>query len=384
MQDQFFDSSPYGRSANPSVPGSPLRMPATQPRPQATPPNVPNLGGIYSNVSNLFSSGPSLAIDTEPIGELLDIHDPETPAEFENHVVVCRDAFKITRAKPSGIKAPQVQELLPCLRPVRQKMIDFMADTFYHISRTQRLCLRLEEHIATGTFPPEYASLKLPKLGRSSHPLHTSIDEHAQGMLRTLKTTTLEKQLTNEHTFLRGLKMAMSVSVISEIYKHACASVYYDTFRIPFTNWVSLAHIMVDHKLVREVCSREVNTRAKREQEKRDKLAAAQAKAAAEDATLTVRQIVAQQVQSITKSKVNSKPKEPPKPKPKPPKPKGNPKPKTKNAQPKSNSNPQPKSTNAGPKKKKKSKTPPAKHLKGSPPKGSNSTSFRHKTGGKN
>ncbi|KAJ9083223.1 hypothetical protein DSO57_1036856 [Entomophthora muscae] len=94
---------------------------------------------------------------------------------------------------------------------------------------------------------------------------------------------------------------------------------------------------MVDNKMLRKACSQEINKHALAEHKKHKKLATTQTKAAKKDATLTVRKIVAKQAQTKSKNK---------------------------------------KSENKN--------TAKPKHLKGSPPKGSNSIFSQPKTGGKN
>ncbi|KAJ9083221.1 hypothetical protein DSO57_1036854 [Entomophthora muscae] len=135
---------------------------------------------------------------------------------------------------------------------------------------------------------------------------------------------------------------------------------------------------MVDYKMLRAACSQEVNKCALAEHKKHKKLAAAQTKAAKEDATLTVRKIVAKQVQQVlSKSKFN-KPKS---------QPKGQSKPKNNDTKPK---NPPPKPFNAQAQTKSKNKksenkkTAKPKHLKGSPPKESKFIFTWPKTGEKN
>ncbi|KAJ9052120.1 hypothetical protein DSO57_1037333 [Entomophthora muscae] len=188
----------------------------------------------------------------------------------------------------------------------------------------------------------------------------------------------LTKQIANKKQYLSGLKIAMLLPVVAESYKLLCASQYLSIYGVPYTEWNILAHIMVDYKMLREACSQEVNKRALAEHKKHKKLAVAQTKAAKEDATLTVCKIVAKQVQKVLfKSKFN-KPKS---------QPKGQSKPKNNDAKPK---NPPPKPSNAQAQMKSKNKKPEnkntakPKYLKGSPPKGSNSTSSWPKTDGKN
>ncbi|KAJ9075618.1 hypothetical protein DSO57_1034171 [Entomophthora muscae] len=116
----------------------------------------------------------------------------------------------------------------------------------------------------------------------------------------------LTKQIANEKQYLTGLKIAMSLSVVAKSYKSLCASQYLSTYGVSYTEWNILAHIMVDYKMLREACSQEVNKRALAEHKKHKKLATAQTKASKKDATLTVRKIVAKQVQQVLfKSKFN-------------------------------------------------------------------------------
>ncbi|KAJ9085590.1 hypothetical protein DSO57_1012388 [Entomophthora muscae] len=78
----------------------------------------------------------------------------------------------------------------------------------------------------------------------------------------------LTKQIANKKQYLTGLKMVMSLSVVAETYKSLCASQYFQTYGIEFSEWATLAHIMVNYKMLREACSRKINNRARLEQEK--------------------------------------------------------------------------------------------------------------------
>lgn len=339
------------------------------------------------NVEDLFSSGPVYESARAPVGNLIEVLEPSTNAIYISHVGTAVSTLEVFKTKkPHGIKLPPL-ELAPCLRSVRAKMCDFIADTFMQIPSYQRKINRLATHFAAGTFPTEYASIKVPQLTRISHPTLAEIQSFARSAIHDAKLKILEKQIVHEKLYLSGLQTVMSRRVVAETYKSACASAFRQTFATEFDDWESLSHIMVDYKIIREACSREVNTRALREQEKRTKLAEAQQAAAAEDASKTVREIVSEQVKQVmSKSKKpNAKPKEPPKAKQKAP---GKTKPKT-TAQP-SPTTPQTTTTvnsATGKNKFKKSQlknSSTKKHLKGSPPKGSNSTSSRPKTGGKN
>lgn len=340
---------------------------------------------IY-NVDSLFSSGPQVVLPEEDVGELISTQTPSDDVALQTHVKESLKTLKRIQFKPCGVKVPPSAACAEFLKPTRKQFHDFIYYTLNLIVKQTKLVNRLSAHFANGTFPTEYRSIKMPNVCTSGHQLHVDFHAWKETAILNFKQAMLVKQLETERTFLTGLKIAMSQPVVAETYKTVAAQTYQRMTAVEYTEWSALAHILSDLDVIHKMTSREVNRKARIEQEKAERLQAAQANAATADASLPVRDLV----KKVVKEEISALPKKPSqKPSSKNSSKKG---PAPKNSGPKSNAAPKKKTASAKPVKRSspkpsasgKKKSPPAKHLKESPPRGSKSTSSRKKNGGKN
>lgn len=335
------------------------------------------------NLETLFHAPAQIARANETIGELIQTQTPPTLAVLHTHVKESLSTLDSTKFKPCPIKVPPQASAAPWLAPARKQIHDFIYFTLNLIVKQTKLVNRLSAHFSANTYPTEYRSIKMPNICIGGHELHRGFLARRDALVENLKATMLRDQLETETTFLNGLKLAMSPPVVAETYKSLASELYQRQTACTFTAWSDLAHILIDYDVILKMTSKEVNLRARMEQEKAEKLQAAQAAAATADASMPVRDLV----KKVVMEEISALPKKPSQ------------KPAAKNS---SKKGPPPKnsgskSAKSGPKKspvsaksvkrskpKSGKKPPPSKHLKGSPPMGSKSTSYRKKTGGKN
>lgn len=343
----------------------------------------------------LFSSGPCVLLEQE-VYELIETKEPtdaDTLCSYVRHL--CQE-INSGNTKDHGFKIPNPETPVPSwLIQTRKRLHNVMVDTFFKIQKKRRAVNRLEEHREGLTFPPEYSSLKMPQL--SKDPLKGEIlNSFVNSKVLELKKTILDQHILTEHELLHGYSIICSKSVVAETFKSLAQTAYRNTFQVAFTDWSSLSYILADHSLIHKLCSQEVSKKLKQESEKRQKIQAAQALAAQQESTMSIKELVEHTIKLQIKSKTgqanNNNKKAPTKPASNTnptssgnttTKPDSQPKKKGKNKKKKpadpNKKREQPKQTSNNPKKSSKKS-----NLKGQAPKGSSSTSFRPQTGGKN
>lgn len=336
-----------------------------------------------------FSSPPVLLLESVSF-ELIETADPVN-VETQIHLVrmLCNEVLKGS-TKQHGFKIPNPITPVPSfIQQHRKQLHNVIVDTFFKIIKKRRAVNRLEEHLQGLTFPPEYSSLKMPRL-MNDPDNEDELNNFVNSRLLELKKEILLKHIATERKCLDGYSTMMSKCVVVEAYKSLAYTAHLETYASVFTDFRALDHILADYNILHQLCSQEVGRRLKQEADKRQKLQAAQALAAQQESTMSVKELVNHTVKLHLGSSRSKSPK-PPKPKPKSTK--GTPK----NSRP---STPTPKGSGKNKSKKPapgqkrtqakqvtfatKKSAKPTSNLKGSAPKGSSSTSFRRQTGGKN
>lgn len=335
------------------------------------------------DVTNLFLSSPQVSFDKDAY-DLIETDEP-TPDNHDLYIRSLCNEVTLHKAKPHSFKVPNPESVVPSwLQQTRRQLQDVLVDLFFKIIKKRRAVNRLTEHKESLTFPPEYASLKMPQLNKATCILGEELTAFTNHTVLEAKKAILDKQINIENRFLSGYRYMMSKTIVTETYKTLAQTAYRNTYHVELNDYKGLTHILADYHIIHQLCSQETAKRNILETEKRQKLQAAQATAVQQEATLAIKNLVTQTVK-LHISKISNSTKQAHK--------------STKNLTKKSSKNPKAKKkdkpkTDSGTKRPTTKKSPaPAKksskfnnksHLKGSAPKGSRSTSFRPKTGGKN
>lgn len=239
----------------------------------------------------LFQTAPCLQLD-QVVYDLIETGDPPA-AEAQAYIQHLVSEVTSNKCKQHNFKIPHPAVTVPSwLQQTRRQLQNVMVDNFFKIVKKRRAVNRIEEHRDSLTFPPEYSSLKMPQLTQDSSELGASLNSFANSVVLEAKKSILTKQIEVEYQFLNGYRYSMSKNIVAEAYKTLAQVAYRNTFYAEFSDWSSLQHILADHSIIHKLCSQEVHKKLSAETEKRQKLQAAQALAAQQESTMSIKELV--------------------------------------------------------------------------------------------
>lgn len=270
--------------------------------------------------------------------------------------------YRANKAKAHSFKVPPSDPPVPAwLALTRRRFQDLVVDLLFRITKKEKTVKRLNDYLTdNGGFPPEYASLKLPSFHLDDTLESETFKDSAMTKLHNFKLGLLKSQCASEGIALHKYRLMANKTVVLEAYKTLVTIAYYETFHETIKSWKDGIHMTSDYQFLLSSVSTIVHKSSSAELEKKTKLEEAKRRAAEHSASLSVPEMVKEQVDAALKN-IKKKAK-PPKGKPSTSKPTG------KVSSPSTSSGKQTKKKgkkkSAGPGT---SKSPPAK-LKGKPP----------------
>lgn len=284
---------------------------AGQPQQHSPAPEVRREDNVQ-NVSTLFSSGPRIPRAVEDIGPLIEVETPTRSGDIDTAITLFINEYETRAIKPNKFRVKSL-DLPQWLVPIRKKFCDMFVEYLFSIQRNSKANTRLEEHLNNGTYPTEYSSIKAPTFQKNAGLDTEEFTSYYRNIILEAKKHILLKHVETTKHQLLTLKYCLSQPVVAEAFKSVASSEFFKVYAVDFTDWNSLSFILEDFNFLRRACSKVVNDRHKAELLKTQRLTTAQSRAAEEDNTLSIRDLVTkvvhQQVKVLKQLSKSTKPK---------------------------------------------------------------------------